>query len=641
MMRIIILSFLLLNFPVSSPGHAAASEQSINAMRKTFLQAEHYIYQDRESDFFALADSLKEADYPLYPYLQYQWLSKHLNETGAIQAFLHEYATSRYTPPLHTKWLADLGQKQNWPAFMQHYKNNQDSELQCYLALARYHIGEQATALESAKQLWMSGKPQPAACDELFQILRASAEFNPELIWQRFRNALEQNNTQLATQILPLLPTPERSKAEVWLKLHDQPKLAAQPATWKQTDPQAGLLFAHTIVRWLNTAPEAALRTWDAEKNQFQIPADIAADTEKRLSMELAFRRDSRAYSRLSRYAGNDPSAREWRVRAALGQQDWPGVVAAVADLNQTQKNEDKWQYWLARALAETGQNQQALAVYRGIAQNRSFYAFAAAEQLQQPIALNDRPLQVSAQDIELLQKQNEFLMVSELLAIDRRVEATKQWWHAVAELDAGQLGIAAKLAQQWDWPSIAIFTLAKANYWDDMTLRFPQQYDTPIQDNANRQQLDPALLFALIRQESAFDPNAGSSAGAIGLMQLMPKTAKQVAEELKESWTNDFNLLNPRTNIKLGSYYFKKILNQFDGHFVLAAAAYNAGAVKIKSWLPKNRALPADIWIETIPYKETRNYVASVIMYALIYQQRLNRNSLKTAELLRAIKPG
>jgi soluble lytic murein transglycosylase len=147
--------------------------------------------------------------------------------------------------------------------------------------------------------------------------------------------------------------------------------------------------------------------------------------------------------------------------------------------------------------------------------------------------------------------------------------------------------------------------------------------------------------LFALIRQESAFDAQAGSPAGAMGLMQVMPQTAKQIASTLNQNWHNDNNLLLPELNIRYGSYYFKKLLNQFDGHVLLATAAYNAGANRIKQWRPQKQTLPADIWIETIPYKETRGYVSSVLMYTLIYQQRLNRNSFKISELLRPIKPG
>ncbi|OAI17781.1 lytic transglycosylase [Methylomonas lenta] len=637
-MRIAVRLFLLFNLLTITASFAVSSDSSLRAMRKTFLQAEQYLKQDRESDYFALADSLK--NYPLYPYLQYQWLRKHLDDNDSILAFLHDYTDSRYAPLLHTKWLTHLGQTQQWPTFIQNYKKSDNSELQCYFAQAQYQNQQQAAALETAKQFWLSGKSMSTACDSLFETLKTSASFNSDLVWQRFQAALKQNNSQLATQLLPLFAQSDRKMADIWLKLHIKPHQITEPAAWKKSYPDAGILFAHAIVRWLEDDPQAALQAWDAKKKSFEIPADIIADTEKRLGMELAFRHDRRAYPLLSEYAGNDESAKEWRVRAALSQQNWQDVLTAIDALSQSQKSEDKWQYWQAKALAATGQQQQADSIFQAIAKNRSFYAFMAAELLKQDIVLNHQPVLASNKEISQLQNNSEFQAVSELLAIDRRPEATRQWWHAISELDAHQMTVAAKLAEQWQWPSLAIFTVAKANYWDDMALRFPLIYNELIQDNADKQKLDPSLIFALIRQESAFDEFAGSSAGAMGLMQLMPKTAKQIAAELNENWSNNYNLVIPGTNIRYGSFYFKKVLNELNDHFVLATAAYNAGPYRVKQWLPKTKSLPADIWIETIPYKETRGYIASVIMYAMIYQHQLHRNSFKISDLLLEIKP-
>lgn len=199
---------------------------------------------------------------------------------------------------------------------------------------------------------------------------------------------------------------------------------------------------------------------------------------------------------------------------------------------------------------------------------------------------------------------------------------------------------MAAKLAEQWQWPTIAIFTSAKANEWNDIALRFPLNYAREIQDHATAQQVDPALIFGLLRQESAFDEMADSAVGAKGLMQVMPKTAKEIASELKQVWQRDSSLFNPNLNIQYGSFYYKKLLTEFDQQPILATAAYNAGPKKVKRWLPKNQALPGDIWIELIPYKETRDYVSSVLQYSLIYQARLQRDSLKLSHLIRQVKP-
>ena len=637
-MRIAVRLFLLFTLLTITASVAISSDLSLRAMRKTFLQAEQYIKQDRESDYFALADSLK--NYPLYPYLQYQWLKKHLDDSESVQGFLHDYITNRYAPLLYTQWLAHLGQTGQWPLFIQHYKKSNNTELQCYFAQAQYLNQQQTAALETAKQFWLTGKSLPAACDSLVEAFKTSTNFNSDLVWQRFQAALKQNNTPLATQLLALFSKNDRKMAETWLSLHNKPYQIKKAAAWKKSYPHAGVLFAHAITRWLEDDPQAALQVWDAQKKSFKIPADIGADTEKRLGMALAFRHDNRAYSRLSQYAGNDESAREWRVRAALSQQNWQDVLTAINALNESQKSEDKWQYWQAKALAASGQPQQADTVFKTLAKHRSFYAFMAAELLKQDIVLNHQPVLVTDQEIDQLESNDEFQAVTELLAIDRRAEATRQWWHAITELDAHQLTIAAKLAEKWQWPALAIFTVAKANHWDDMTLRFPQPYSEVIQTNAAMQQLDPAIVYALIRQESAFDEYAGSSAGAMGLMQLMPKTAKEIAGELNENWNNNFNLVVPSINIRYGSFYFKKVLNQLNDHLVLAIAAYNAGPYRVQQWLPKNQSLPADIWIETIPYKETRGYITSVLMYAMIYQQQLHRNTLNISNLLVAIKP-
>ena len=629
-----LLLMLLANFPC----RADDSERSTQALRKTFLQAEQYLKADRDSDYLALSDTLKT--YVLYPYLQYQWLLKHLDDTIAITAFLHAYPDSRYAALLHGKWLAHLGSQQQWLIFIRHYMPSDNLELQCYFAQAQYQVGQQQEALAKAKQLWLSGKPQPAACERLFDWLKISAEFTPDWIWQRFENALTQNNMPLATDMQHELSESERSMAAIWLKLHQQPQLLKQPARWQKTDPRAGRLFSHAINRWLETEPLAALQAWEQQKPHFSLSKEQRDDTERRLAMQLAFKHDARAYARLSEYAGSDVTAQEWRVRAALYSQNWQDVLTAIDALNDDVKRQDKWQYWRGRALDALHRADEARPILAAIARQRSFHGFLAADRIAQPLAMNPIPLVVSVNELDALASHREFQATSEWLALERKLEATRQWWHALAGLDPRQLVIATKLAEKWQWPAIAIATIAKANQWDDLELRFPLAFAKDVLEQAQAQQLDPSLLFALIRQESAFDEFAGSSAGALGLMQLMPATVKQIAADWQQPWSNDFNLVIPAINIKFGSHYFKQILSDMDQQYVLAIAAYNAGGKRVKQWRPRDHALPADIWIETLPYKETRTYIASVVLYAFIYQQRLQRNELKMFDFMREVKP-
>ena len=167
--------------------------------------------------------------------------------------------------------------------------------------------------------------------------------------------------------------------------------------------------------------------------------------------------------------------------------------------------------------------------------------------------------------------------------------------------------------------------------------MAFTQQ----VNKHAKRQKLDPAIVYGLIRRESAFDKNAISPVGARGLMQIMPRTGRQIARELKERWRSKNILFNPDVNVKYGTYYYKKLLDRFNGHFALAAAAYNAGPHRVKKWLPDQAITPADIWIETIPFSETREYVAAVLSYALIYQKRMGWKNLKFRDFMRDVSPG
>jgi len=290
--------------------------------------------------------------------------------------------------------------------------------------------------------------------------------------------------------------------------------------------------------------------------------------------------------------------------------------------------------------LIETGNALQGQLIFNQLSEDRSYYGFMAADAVNKPYSLVDKPVILSGNMLEALAQGTDFKAIQELIILNREAEAKRQWWFTINKLTKEQLMIAAKLAQQWQWDQVAIMTLVKADYWDDLALRFPVNYLSQVQYNAYWQNLDPAIIFGVIRQESMLDKNARSAVGALGLMQIMPGTGQEIASTLHETWQAENSLLNPDVNIKYGTFYYKQLLTRFDGHFALATAAYNAGPNRVVKWLPNDRPVPADVWIETIPYKETRKYVTSVLSYAIIYQQRIQRNALKITRLLFDVPP-
>ena len=615
-----------------------ASGMSIEAQRLAFLEAEKSINSENHSDFPQPIRNLK--DYPLYPVLRYQWLRKHLERSSEVEQFLSDYHYSRHTQLLKREWLNHLAEAKLWRAYIGHYEKTSDSAMECQFYWAQYKIGHRKTALTAAKKLWTVGYSQPKACDPLLSTLMESEFFSREMVWERFALALRSGKESLAGYVKRLLPKKDQEVAEFWLKVHKNPALVGIDSQWNKRYRKLGEIFAHGVDRLAGSDINSAAEIWDRNKHRFKISAKVSEQTERRLGLVLAFKKNAAAYGRLEKVQNPDEVVRTWRVRAALLEGDWLHVERALSGLSGEEKKQPRWQYWQGRALNEMGQKAQSQDVFAQLAEDRSLFGFMASARINRLPRLGDRPIEFKAEDMDRFKKLPAVSMVSEFNALGRDNEARKQWWFLLNQLSKEQVLMAAKLAQQWGWTQTAIFTVAKAEHWDDVGLRFPIDYELAVKKYARQQELDPAIVFGLIRRESVFDQFARSPAGARGLMQIMPQTGRQIARSLKEKWKSVGSLFNPAVNVKYGTFYFKQMLDRFDGHFALAAAAYNAGPGRVDGWLPQFAPMPADIWIETIPFKETREYVTAVLEYAIIYQQRMNSNAIKMSDLMRDVFP-
>lgn len=617
---------------------AWASGLTLEQQRKEFLRLEKLIQKGQDSSFHQQAETLK--GYPLYPDLQYQWLKKHLHQADKINVFLKDFKHTQYAGLLRYHWQIYLAKNKQWKQFLQSYTKSHDPLLQCYYFRAKYNEGAKKQALLGARALWVVGKSQPDECDPLFKVLQASTYFTAEIRWQRFAAALRNNKTGLARYIQGLMDSNDQKTARLWLKIHKDPELIKKPELLDKNKAQSGLIFAHAIDRLANTQYALAIEIWDARNSSFAINKARLQALEQRLALSLAYQRDPGAYHRLTRLEVADKKTKEWRVRAALLEQNWEHVEQAIADLSKETQNKDKWRFWLARALEKTHKAKAAGFIYNELSTNRSFYGYLAANKLGKDYQLSDYPIQVSEELLANFKQTADFRVVAEWLVLDRLREAKRQWWYAVEKLNKKQILIAARYAQQLDWTEIAIFTIAKAKYWDDVALRFPIEYKNMVENHAKLREIPATMIYGLIRRESAFNEKALSPVGARGLMQIMPGTGKQIARALQERLHNQTGLFDASTNIKYGAYYYKHLLDQFNGRYVLAAAAYNAGPRKVQQWLPGKTPLAADIWIEIIPFKETRAYVSAVLTYALIYQKRLGLTGLTMKDFIRDVAP-
>jgi soluble lytic murein transglycosylase len=605
-----------------------------------FAQAEAALNRGQISRYHKLAAQLE--DYPLYPYLQYQWLKDHLNQSARVSEFIQRYPASRYAAKLKSAWLVYLARQKQWASFLQHYTTSADTRLNCYYHSAQLHTDnpqDTQAALDGAVALWVVGRSQPSACDALFTALKASERFSDELIWQRFSAAMDSNNTQLASYVAKSLPEAERKTAQLWLNLYRSPERYMPELLKQASHAYAPAMFSQAITRLARSDVYSAIELCNANSDKFALGKHASAALEKVIAVKLAQANDAAAFDRLGELEYADYSSKTWRIRVALAEQNWPRVVTAIEDLGDFSREPEKWQYWLARAYQQTGKILEAQTLFSELADKRDFYGYLAADQLERQYQLSSNPVNVSAQQIDSIKNRQEFSVAAELLALGRENEAKLQWWHALRQLDKHDIPAAAKLAQQWQWHEIPVLTIAKVEYWDDLDVRFPLHFADTINAHAVQYDLDPVILYGLIRRESVFNKDAESPAGARGLMQLMPATAKHVARDLKEPWQGNASLFDPTQNLRYGTYYYQKLVKQFNGNDTLALAAYNAGPNRVKQWLP-DAAMPADIWIETIPFSETRDYVTSVLVYAMIYQQRLQTGQLSLQHIVQQVMP-
>lgn len=609
--------------------------------RLLFTQAEASLNRGDTETYLGLRPQLQ--DYPLLPYLLATDLGRRLSSTPTeeIRDFLISYDDSPAAEKIRRPWLDLLAQQQRWDEILLLYRPGGGIAQRCQWLLALWQSGQKDRAWEQVEPLWAAGKSQPEECTPVFQALRDSGRLTSRQIWSRFTRALTDGDTAVAVQMKGWLPIEDQPWAERWLSIHAQPTTTLRLLGSLEPHPQREPMLAHGIIRLAKQDPGSALALWQQVRNSYTLPEEAELAARRAMAMALARKGHPQAIAQLDSLAPcpADERFHSARIRLALESRRWDLVLAWIDALpEEAIAKEESWRYWRARALEQLGYSREATEQYRALARERSYYGFLAADRVGQEYNLLNRPVQISDADLRRFASRPAIQRAYEFLALGRIPQARIEWAQATAVMPPDELLAAAKLAQRWSWHDRAIFTLAKSGYWDDLDIRFPLEYRDGILITSQSLQLDASWVYAILRQESAFMEDARSSAGALGLMQLMPQTAQQVARRHQLPAPRDSGLLDPEVNIRLGSRFLAQLLNSFDDQRVLATAAYNAGPRRIRQWLP-NEDMPTDLWVEGIPFTETRDYVRRVLTYNIIYRDRLSERPLRLRDLMDKIR--
>lgn len=608
---------VFLFFPIA----VTAIENS--SLRKTYLEAEIKIWKADKVGFQQLYKQLHY--YPLQPYLDQQNLIQHMDLSLAkdIDTFLNKYRGTPLDWPLRKKWLSYLVKNNQQSLFLYNYKPSSSAELSC--AYFKYSLNKgvsEKIILPKVTKLWTVGKSQPEICDPVFNKWVKAGYQTEDIVWKRISLAADGGRHALIPYLTKLLPKSQQYLGGLWHKVRRNPAYILRPQAFTHFSKREAQIFSYGIKRLIWREPDKSIAVFTQLRKKFKLTSTQEQNITRAFSLSLANNNHPKAQKWLhnvqSKFMNSDVV--QWRVADVLRKQDWNLILRDLEKFPVDKQTSNQWRYWYSRSLIETNNKAKGLSILKELSKSRHYYGFLAASYLNVPFNLQDKPLSITQEERNRLLKNPAAKRAFELFHIGKFSLARKEWNYWLTQLTDKEKLAASIISTEKKWFDRAIFTLAKVKYLNDVDLRFPLAFESDIKRFAKKNKIDPAWAFAIARRESSFMSDARSGAGAKGLMQLMPATAKQ----LNRGAVSGKYLFNAKNNVTLGTQYLKELSDSYKGNHVLATASYNAGPHRVKKWAKAAQNMPTDMWIETIPFKETREYVKSVMAYQQIYQHQI-----------------
>ena len=583
--------------------------------RSDFKRAVFALETGRTSEFKRLKRDLE--DYPLAPYLEYFEALRRISsiDPGEARDLQEQWDGTPLRRRFFRAWLMAQARAGRWTRYLEHYDNDSDTRARCYYLRALYKSGRRAEALDQVAPLWTVGTSQEKACDPLFEAWLAAGRLDEETAWNRLHLALQNNSVTLARYLLRFFSEPLRTTASRYIEVHTRPRNVADLARFPDDD-YGRQAVVHGLVRYAAREPEKAMRLWPRAELRFDFADYQRAHALQNLVLAMA--------EQGSLPASADPSFAatviEGIADAAIAHgrsdvaRDW------IEALPENERTKVKWRYWLGRSQLElddeTGFDRLAQ-----LASQRTYYGFLAAHELGIEPSLNE---QRPTAEPFLLATNPTVVRLTELYAVNDLSNARREWLFLTSQLGDGEAGSLVELLSRMGWTDLAIIAANRADLNDLLEIRFPTPFLHSFQRHAFQTGVPVNFLLAVARQESAFNPVAISSAGARGVMQMMIGTAQDTASAMRERKPSKASLLDPMVNIKLGSHHVAELSAKYQNHRALVAAAYNAGQYRVDRWIREARGVPTVVWVEQIPFRETRNYVKNVIAFSYVYAARL-----------------
>jgi len=634
------LSTLLVSCAAAAWLHAAPGIAYALTDDEAFLAAREAFQKGNIEQLSRIAPQLR--DYPLYPYVAYWQLRSRLPEAGTpvIEAFISDYRDTLLAERVRADWLRALARAPDLEAFEREYRGlvMDDPELTCYALQARLALRKEQSALKDARPMWFQGSAQPDSCAPLFDALLRQGLLEEDDVWARIRLALEGGNVSFARQLVSYLPLGKRPDPRQFDVAARNPQRYLDRAPLKSKTRAERELTMFAVVKLAQSLPAVAAARF--ERLQTPFLGEEQNYVWGQIALAGAMRHRPEALDWYAR-AGDRLSDRQlhWKVRAALRQGDWNTALAAIEAMSASEQQVPAWRYWKARALQATGRSAEGNAVFAALSFDHTFYGQLAMEELGTLATATSDFYRPSDDEVASVERLPGIQRALKFYQIGLRYEGALEWRWTTRGFKDKELLAASEVARRNGWFERSIDTAERTQQIHDFTLRYPTPYRDVLSNYTRQLDLDEAWVYALVRQESRFSADARSNAGALGLMQLMPTTARSVARRLGIHGVDRYSVHTVDTNISLGTYHLRELMDGLDNHPVLVSAAYNAGLTRARDWR-SGQALEGAIYTENIPFSETRDYVRKVMSNTMYYARLLAQPFVPLKQRLGQVAP-
>ena len=616
-----------------SPASTPTLAQQRDAFRAAYAAA-----QDGK-DWRPLAKGLDT--YPLYPYLQAAALQHDIKTAPAarIDAYLKQNDGTIPAEDLRKAELGWLAQQKDWAGFLHFYRPGLGDELACDALQARLAQDRPLDFDRDLASLWQQTR-LPSACTPVLDAASAQGLLTPTRVWDRIERAADAGRSATVTQSAAWLTGTDAGEAQrIALALRSPTTLLKKADTFADT-PLDREAVSRALARLARRDSAKARTYWQSLSQRFKFDP---GDRDRVLAALALYNAVDAGPDAVKQLADLPPSAqtdatREWRVRAAVAQDDWQAAAAAIKALTPDEMQHDEWRYWQARIAQKLGHTATALDDYDALAREATFYGFLAADRAKLPYSICPQSVTDDPDILQQVEADPGLVRAFEFYALGMLPNARREWNRAFANLKPDQQRQAVALASSRGWVDRAVFAFGKSGDLQYYALRFPLADKDRVLTAARNAGIDPSWAFAIIRAETAWQTDAQSGADARGLMQLLPSTAHMIARRSDLPYDGSASLYDPAINIPLGTQYLADLAVRFNGSPWLASAAYNAGPGNAQRWVDAHGDLDPETFILTIPFNETRDYVTRVLSFATIYGWRLHGEPLPVSSRLPAI---